>query len=126
MKTNKILIISNNDAVALSAWAVADAWEAVFAGSDEQALELAQQQPFGAIVVDGTDGSLNPLKLRALLPILQPDVAVFHYAGEGTDTLRTRVKDHFVRLRYERIRRFLVLDDSRGASWSQLPQFSAN
>ncbi|RYZ00287.1 MAG: hypothetical protein EOO11_02135 [Chitinophagaceae bacterium] len=126
MKTNKILIISNKDAAALGTWAAADSWEAVFASNDEQAIELAQQQRFEAVVVDDTDGTLHPLKLGALLPILQPDVAVFHYSGESTAALGNRVKAHFVRARNERIRRFLVLDSNAPGDWTSLPPFSAN
>jgi hypothetical protein len=123
MKAKNILIISAREATEWGTWPAG--YEAVFANGDEAAIELAQQHAFEAIVIDGTDAVLHHLKLNAILPILQPDAALFRYSGNKGQSLQAEVQEHFRRERNARIRRYLVLD-SASFNGPELPHFSAN
>lgn len=120
MNTRNILIVSAHPG-SLSQWSAA--YDTVVAPTDEAAIELAQRQHFEAIVIDDTDAQLHGAKLRAILPILQPDAAFFHY--EQGAPVQTAVQEHFRRQRNERIRRFVVIGDGYAAD-EATPGFSAN
>ncbi|RYY86404.1 MAG: hypothetical protein EOO15_14540 [Chitinophagaceae bacterium] len=123
MNTQKILIVTAR-LDAITSWPAQ--YETVFAPNDEAAIELAQRQDFAAVVLDGTDPELHTAKLRAILPILLPDAALFNYEGEGEAPVQALVSEHFRRERNARIRRFVVLDEINVDSWTTPPAFSAN
>ncbi|RYY60466.1 MAG: hypothetical protein EOO12_15255 [Chitinophagaceae bacterium] len=122
MNTRKILIVSAHRE-ALERWP--SYYEPVFAETDESAIEVAQRQPFEAIVLDGTDPEVHSAKLRAILPILQPEAALFNYEGAPEATVQADVQEYFRRQRNARIRRFIVLDNA-GSDWTVPPEFSEN
>lgn len=123
MNTRSILIVSGQPG-SLAGWPAP--FEAVVAATDEAAIELAQRQLFEAIVIDATDEALHGAKLRAILPILQPEAALFQHSEAAATPVQTTVQEHFRRLRNERIRRYLVLDSVQQANAAAPPAFSAN
>jgi hypothetical protein len=124
MNAKKILIISASDPADMGAWPAG--FETVCASGDEAAIELAQQQAFEAIVIDGADADLHVRKLLAIMPILQPDAALFRFRADAATSLQADVQEHFRRLRNERIRRYMVFGDMPAFNGPELPSFSAN
>ncbi|GAB4092740.1 hypothetical protein [Flaviaesturariibacter terrae] len=123
MNTRKILIVSARPQ-GIASWPAQ--YETVVAPTDESAIELAQRQDFEAIVLDGTDPEVHGAKLRAILPILQPEAALFEHSGSADTPVQSVVQEHFRRLRNDRIRQYLVLDELDARNWSEPPAFSAN
>jgi hypothetical protein len=127
MSKRKIMVVSGNPpADMVSIWSNSPLFEPTFVTSDEEGIELAAQQVFDAVVIDGTDDTINNRKLFAVLPILQPDIALVDYTGEDGTELQSRLTAVFRQKRAQRIRRFLVLDSLIKANTDSLPLFSAN
>jgi hypothetical protein len=124
MKAKKILIVSAGDPEAMGAWPAG--YETVSASGDEAAIELAQQEAFEAIVIDGSDSDLHVRKLYALLPILQPDAALFRFRADARTPVQSTVHEHFRRLQNERIKRYIVFNSMPAFNGPELPAFSAN
>lgn len=96
-----------------------------FAHTDEEAIELAQQGSFDAVVMDGQLPVHNLKKLSAVLPILQPDMIMLqHHAGRLR--VEEELKAAFLQRRKERVMKLLVLDTTNTHPWTGLPAFSAN
>lgn len=123
MNTRKILIVTARPE-AVKSWP--SQYETVFASNDEAAIELAQRHPFEAVVLDGTDPAMNNAKLRAILPILLPEIALFQDAGRPGASVQTEVQEHFRRERNDRIRRYVLLDEIDASNGANPPAFSAN
>ena len=121
--SNRTILIVSAHREALESWP--SYYDTVFAATDEGAIELAQRQSFEAIVLDSTDPQLHQGKLRAVLPILQPDAVLFHYGGASEAPVQAAVQEHFRRQRNARIRQLVILDNTN-TDWSVPPEFSAN
>ncbi len=121
-----MVVSGNPPADMVSIWSNSPLFEPTFVTSDEEGIELAAQQVFDAVVIDGTDDTINNRKLFAVLPILQPDIALVDYTGEDGTELQSRLTAVFRQKRAQRIRRFLVLDSLIKANTDSLPLFSAN
>lgn len=107
-------------------WKDSQTVEPTFVATDEEGIELAAQQVFDAVVVDATDAAVDVRKLFAVLPILQPEVALVNYKGEDGAELENKLKAVFVQKRAERIRRFMILDSTVPTHKNSWPAFSAN
>ena len=127
MSKRKIMVVSGNlTPDIINVWTNSATVDPVFAATDEEGIELAAQQVFDAVVVDATDAAINTRKLYAVLPVLQPDVALVRYKGEEGRQLESRLKAVFNQQRLARIRRFMILDSSTAMPKNSWPAFSAN
>jgi hypothetical protein len=100
--------------------------EVTVAGSDERAIELAQQQGYDMVIVNNSNRELNTKKLVAVLPILQPEVLLLSYEGEPTIALNKKIETAFDKRKLDRMKRMLVLDSSKPSFYAGLESFSAN
>lgn len=125
MTTKRILIVSGINHEKLGTWNQLKNTETKIVHTDENAIEMAQRQGFDVVVIDYSDININHKKLSAVLPILLPEVQLFSYNGETHDDLEARINAYFIQKRNERIKRWLVLNDSTPRS-GPLPAFSAN
>lgn len=126
MTNKRILIVSGINHEKLGDWTQLKNAETIVTHTDERAIEISQRQGFDAIVIDYSDTNINHKKLSAILPILLPEVQLFSYNGEGHEALEARVHAYFVQQRNERIKRWLVLNNSVPDNFQTLPAFSAN
>lgn len=97
-----------------------------FAHSDEEAIELAQQGSFDAVVMDGQLPAHDLKKLSAVLPILQPDMILLQHQAAGRLRVEEELKAAFLQRRKERVMKLMVLDATQTHPWTGLPAFSAN
>ena len=128
MNKKSVLVVSNphREETALNAWTgEAHPFHINVVDNDEAAIELFHKQRYDMVVVDGTDDNIDGRKLHAVLPILQKDVTVIHYAGESAEQLEDNVKAVFDAKKYQRVQRMLMLEPSVTVSWN-LPAFSLN
>ena len=126
MITKRILVVSGINHEKLGEWTQLKNAETIFTDTDEKAIEISQRQGFDVVVIDYSDININHKKLSAILPILLPGVQIFSYTGEGHDALEARINAYFIQKRNERIKRWLVLNDSTPRYEQSLPAFSAN
>jgi hypothetical protein len=126
MTTKRILIVSGINHEKLGSWNQLKNAETKVVHTDENAIEMSQRQGFDVIIIDYSDININHKKLSAILPILLPEVQLFSYNGEAHESLEARVNAYFIQKRNERIKRWLVLNDSTPRNEQILPAFSAN
>jgi len=126
MTVKRILIVSGINHEKLGDWTQLKNAETIVTDTDEKAIEISQRQGFDVIIIDYSDININHKKLSAILPILLPEVQLFSYSGEGHEALEARINAYFIKKRNERIKRWLVLNDSTPRSSQTLPAFSAN
>ena len=126
MSTKRILIVSGINHEKLGIWNQLKNAETKLVHTDERAIEMSQRQGFDVIVIDYSDSNINHRKLSAILPILLPEVQLFSYNGEGHEALEARINAYFIQKRNERIKRWLVLNDSTPRNGQTPPAFSAN
>ena len=120
------MIVSGINHDKLGEWTQLKDAETIVTHTDEKAIEISQRQGFDAIVIDYSDLNINHKKLSAILPILLPEVQLFSYNGEPAESLEARINAYFIKKRYERIKRFLILNDATPISQQPLHFFSAN
>ena len=127
-KKNIMVVAPGSYDPQLSAWfAGNELYQISFARSDEQAIEMAQQQYFDLVLMDSTNEELDQKKLRAVLPILIDDVLMASYDGETREQLDQKISYLFEKRKAERMQRLLVLDATAGNStFGGLPPFSVN
>ena len=129
MKHSKhILIISDPGTnKVISSWtAMPSNMEAYFADNEEKAIEMANNQHFDMAVIDSTNNDIDSKKLSVILPILLSDIELVHYEGESILELKEKIQKVFDFQKYERIKRFIVLDSSTKEDFNNLPPFSVN
>ena len=76
MTKKNVLVVSNPDTMhaELLEWiSSTESLDMTFAESQEQAIELSNQQLFDMVVIDKTDANINIKKLAAILPILNAE-----------------------------------------------------
>ncbi len=100
--------------------------EAHFADNEERAIEMANNHHFDMAVIDNTNTDIDARKLSAILPILLPEIELVHYKGESWNELKEKMQQVFDVQKYQRIKRFIVLDSSNVDGFNELPPFSAN
>jgi hypothetical protein len=123
MQTKYILIVSGNSYFSGRYW---KEFEASFAQTDEEAIEIANRQAFDMAIIDSTSSQVNSKKLAAVLPLLQEEIEIVWYEGETLNDLKNKVSAVFAQQKRERMEQYLVLDgEAMNAHFNLLP-FSAN
>jgi hypothetical protein len=118
MKAKKILIITDKEPNIQDS----ERFRFILAKNDEQAIEMAHQDEFDAILLEGVNGEKG-LKLQAILPILQPEAMLLF----ATDLSREEALNQaFLERRKQRIAKIMVLDSTTLKPFEGLPVFSAN
>jgi DNA-binding NtrC family response regulator len=128
MNKKNILVVSNpgtmNDE--LLEWINTANFGITFADDDERAIELSHQQLFDMVIIDRMDAAINEKKLKAIMPVFNPEVLFVVYNGEAAVQLETKVSRAFDKRKAKRLLRLLVLDSSAGNEYNTLPPFSLN
>ena len=129
MNKKNILVVSNPETMKpeLLEWiSKADALDMTFADTQEQAIELSNQQLFDVVLIDKTDTSVNIRKLNAVLPILNSEALLVGYEGEAGEQIEEKIKLAFDYRKFKRLQRLMILDSSVPQPRGGMMPFSPN
>jgi hypothetical protein len=129
MNKKNILVVSNPETMKpeLLEWiSKSESLDMSFADTQEQAIELSNQQLFDMVLIDKTDETVNIKKLNAVLPILNSEALLLGYEGEAADQIDEKIKLAFDVRKFKRLQRLMILDSSMNQSRDGLMPFSLN
>jgi len=129
MNKRNVLVVSNPETMnpELLEWiSNTDALDMTFADTQEQAIELSNQQLFDMVLIDKTDATINIKKLGAILPILNTEVLLLGYEGEGAEKIDEKIKLAFDYRKFKRLQRLMILDSSITPQQPGVVPFSLN
>ena len=129
MTKKNVLVVSNPDTMhaELLEWiSSTESLDMTFAESQEQAIELSNQQLFDMVVIDKTDANINIKKLAAILPILNAEALLLPYEGEEAEQIEEKIKLAFEYRRFQRLQRLMILDSSIKPQTPGFMPFSLN
>jgi len=129
MNKRNVLVVSNPETMnsELLEWiSNASALDMTFADTHEQAIELSNQQLFDMVLIDKTDATINTKKLGAILPILNSEVLLLGYEGEGAEKIDEKIKLAFDYRKFKRLQRLMILDSSIKPQQPGVVPFSLN
>ena len=129
MNKKNILVVSNPETMKpeLLEWiSSSESLDMTFANTQEQAIELSNQQLFDMVLIDKTDDTVNIKKLNAVLPILNSEALLVGYEGEAPDQIEEKIKLAFDYRKFKRLQRLMILDSSMTQSHGGLMPYSLN
>jgi DNA-binding NtrC family response regulator len=129
MNKKNVLVVSNPETMnqKLLDWiGKAETLEMTFADTQEQAIELANQQLFDIVLIDRTDKDVNVKKLGRILPILNSEALLLGYEGEAADEIEEKIKLAFDYRKFKRMQRMMILDSSNNKNGPAIMPFSLN
>jgi len=129
MNKKNVLVVSNPETMnqKLLDWiGKAETLEMTFADTQEQAIELANQQLFDIVLIDKTDKDVNVKKLGRILPILNSEALLLGYEGEAAAEIEEKIKLAFDYRKFKRMQRMMILDSSNNKNGPAIMPFSLN
>ena len=129
MNKKNILVVSNPETMKpeLLEWiSKSGSLDMTFADTQEQAIELSNQQLFDMVLIDKTDATVNTKKLGAILPILNSEALLLGYDGEAADQIDEKIKLALDYRKYKRMQRLMILDSSMNQTQTGFMPFSMN
>jgi hypothetical protein len=129
MNKKNVLVVSNPETMhpELLEWiGAADSLDMTFAETQEQAIELSNQQLFDIVLIDRTDANINIKKLGAILPILNSEVLLLGYEGEKGEKIEEKIKLAFNYRKFKRLQRLMILDSTIKPEQPGVMPFSLN
>ncbi|HYJ38164.1 MAG TPA: hypothetical protein VEV87_06085 [Chitinophagaceae bacterium] len=129
MNKKNVLVVSNPETMKqeLLEWiGKSEALDMTFADTQEQAIELSNQQLFDIVLIDRTDKAVNVKKLGRILPILNSEALLLGYEGEAAEEIEEKIKLAFDYRKFKRMQRMMILDSSNNKNGPPIMPFSLN
>ncbi len=129
MNKKNVLVVSNPETMnpGLLEWiSNAESLDMTFADTQEQAIELSNQQLFDMVLIDRTDANINIKKLGRILPILNSECLLLGYEGEEAEKIEEKIKLALDYRKFKRLQKMMILDSSIKPQQPGFMPFSLN